>query len=165
MQNHAAWFHAQPCRDQETCARRQEKQALDSAQWGYLASHEGNRAKLLNGGIQRHTKGTGQTQFSTKFHVTKKTDCKKGNTKNPKKMLKLYILYIITNMVSMRLSVRFYLFKVTFLYLIYLSYFLLSGRGGGGQQRGERTRGHERGRNGQGGQTRKDQAIGTYLGI
>ncbi len=86
MQNHAAWFYAQPCRGQETCARRQEKQALalDSAQWGYLASNEWNSAKLLNDGIQRHTKGTGQTQFSTKFHVTKKTDCKKGNMENPK---------------------------------------------------------------------------------
>ncbi len=98
MQNHAAWFYAQPCRGQETCARRQEKQALalDSAQWRYLASHEGNSAKLLNGA---HTKGTGQAQFSTKFHVTKKTDCKKGNTKNPKKMFKIYIYMKVETMI------------------------------------------------------------------
>jgi hypothetical protein len=45
----------------------------------------------------------------------------------------MYILYIITNMVSVCASVRFYLFEVTFLYPIYLSYFLLSRAGRPGQ--------------------------------
>jgi hypothetical protein len=46
--------HVEPCRVSKTCARRQEKQAQDSARWG-------------GGAIYHLVKGTGQTQFSTKF--------------------------------------------------------------------------------------------------
>ncbi len=57
-----------------------------------------NRHKtVLNGGIYHLVKGTGQTQFSTKFAAKlsfmpqKKTGCKKGNVKNPKKKKVKYI--------------------------------------------------------------------------
>jgi hypothetical protein len=49
------------------------------------------------GGIYHLVKETGQTQFSTKFAAKlsfmpqKKTDCKKGNMKSPKKKCKIYI--------------------------------------------------------------------------
>jgi len=46
MWNHAAGFYAEPCRGQKTCARRQEKQGLDSAQWRAFSFSQKEKGKL-----------------------------------------------------------------------------------------------------------------------
>ncbi len=46
-------FYAEPCRDEKTCGRRQEKQAPDRARWGVF-SH------MIHASI-----GTGKTKSGT----------------------------------------------------------------------------------------------------